>query len=297
MIIFVYMPIILEKEFERGSGLRAHGSPYQHGMVKRNIMSGGSPILHRLSEDILTANVFGILKNLDLSIWLKPFLAKFWNLEDYPSLFSHDNFDLYDANFHLWRELGVPERQKGHEEGSTQVDLLIELPKSIISCEIKFRDELSSHITTDIPNDEKERPGVPSEYQWDQVIRNLERGYVYTKQYYPEKEFFLLILSMGEENEKMAFYSKYKNNPEVIKKQIEYPIRWKNHTERDKVFTPESYHQLSKNMAWSTWEDFVEVLEDARFENYVEKRFQYDDSDYIRSKIRLNDEARKKGTI
>ena len=70
------MKIILEREFEREGGLKAHGRRYsREGQVKRHITSGGRMILHRQSEDILTSNVFGILEKLDPVIWIKPLLT------------------------------------------------------------------------------------------------------------------------------------------------------------------------------------------------------------------------------
>lgn len=57
------MTILLEMSSCK-DGLRAH--PIKDLYVP----SGNSKIVHVLSEDVLTANVFGFLKNLDPSVWL-----------------------------------------------------------------------------------------------------------------------------------------------------------------------------------------------------------------------------------
>jgi hypothetical protein len=49
------------------SGFRAHP------IRDRWIFSGNSKILHVASEDILTSNVFGVLRNLDPRVWLVSF--------------------------------------------------------------------------------------------------------------------------------------------------------------------------------------------------------------------------------
>lgn len=60
----------------------------------------------------------------------------------------------------------------------------------------------------------KNRPRVPDlTLRWDQVICNLERGYIYTKDNYPNKMFLLFILAMEEESKRTPFLSRYKGHP------------------------------------------------------------------------------------
>lgn len=156
------MTFVLEREFERKGGLRAHGSPYDsEGRPRRHIRSGGRIILHRLSEDILTSNVFGVLEKFEPRIWLKPLLAKCFQPDRFSELFDDDNYKRDNVKFLFWHELGRPKRPKGHEEGSTQVDLFVEMLKATISFEVKFQAELSRNITTDIADPERNRSGVP----------------------------------------------------------------------------------------------------------------------------------------
>ena len=105
------MTFILEREFDRKGGLRAHGSKYtKDGRVKRHIKSGRQIILHRLSEDIMTSNVFGILEKLDPKLWLKPLLLKYFYSREFPELISDSNYEIDAIQYHFWCELGKPKR-------------------------------------------------------------------------------------------------------------------------------------------------------------------------------------------
>ena len=290
------MTIILEREFEREGGLKAHGRRYsREGKVKRYITSGGRTILHRQSEDILTSNVFGILEKLDPAIWLKPLLTNHFDSHTFPELLSDVNYDREKIKFYFWHELGSPKRPKGHEEGSTQVDLLIEMPESVISFEIKLSAEISPEITSDKKDPMKNRLGVPNpSLRWDQIIRNLERGYIYTRNKFPGKKFLLFILAMEKESEKTPFYSRYKNNPTEVQKQIESGYRWEE-ADIHQYFSESIYQTLSKSLAWMTWGTFNEILEKVIFQTKVENDFKEEVVNYIRNKINLHNEVKMVG--
>ena len=291
------MTIIIEREFEREGGLRAHGSKNSRdGRVHRHIKSGNQIILHRLSEDILTSNVFGILEKLEPIKWLKSILAQSYNSIQFPEIRLDSNYHGDKIKFFFWHELGRPKRPKGYEEGSTQVDLLMVMPYTVVSFEIKLNSELSPEITTDKEDPMKKRPGVPDPtLRWDQVIRNLERGYVYTKDNYPDKTFLFFILAMEEESMRTSFYSRYKGHPEEIKRQIESGYRW-NVEDIPKYFNDVTYQILSQSLAWMTWTELAEILEEIKFQTTVENSFKDEVTDYIHTKVALYEEAKSKGT-
>ena len=290
------MTFVLEREFEREDGLRAHGSKYtKDDRVKRHIKSGGQIILHRLSEDIMTSNVFGVLEKLEPIKWLKPLLSNYFPSPQLLRILSDSNYDRDKIQFHFWHELGRPKRPKGHEEGSTQVDLLVVMPQTVVSFEIKLSAELFPEISTDKEDPMKKRTRVPDPtLRWDQVIRNLERGYVYTKNNYPDKTFLLFILAMEEESKRTPFYSRYKNHPEEIQRQIESGYRW--NVADIKYFNDAMYQILSQSLAWMTWTELAEILEEIKFQTTDENSFKDEVTDYIRRKVALYQEVKNKGT-
>jgi len=288
------MTFILEREFERKDGLRAHGSPYDsEGRPRRHIRSGGKIILHRLSEDILTSNVFGVLEKLEPRIWLKSLLARCFQPDRFSQLFDGENYRRNDIKFLFWHELGRPNRPRGHEEGSTQVDLFVEMPKATVSFEVKFGAELSRNITTDLADLKRNRPGVSdSSLWWDQVIRNLERGYVHTIDNHPGRTFFFIVLSMEKESPRTPFISRYKDHPEQIRRQIESGYRWKSLKEMRRYFNDAVYEKLSRQLAWLTWSEVNEVLTQTRFQNPAEELFRQEVVEYISRKIRIYNEMK-----
>ena len=289
------MTFVLEREFERKGGLRAHGSAYDsEGRPRRHIRSGGKIILHRLSEDILTSNVFWVLEKLEPRIWLKSLLVRCFQPDRFPQLFADENYRRKDIKFLFWHELGRPNRPRGHEEGSTQVDLFVEMPKATISFEVKFGAELSRNITTDLADLKRNRPGVSdSSLRWDQVIRNLERGYVHTIDNYPRRVFFFIVLSMEKENPRTPFLSRYKDHPEQIRRQIESGYRWKSLKEMRRYFNDAVYEKLSRQLAWLTWPEVNEVLAQIRFQTPMEELFRQEIVEYISRKIQIYNEMKK----
>jgi hypothetical protein len=67
-------------------------------------------IVSTTSEDLLTANVFGILKNLDPKIWLRKFLGEVIKGKG----FNRHTFD--NLSFELWKRYRSPANRKYREE-------------------------------------------------------------------------------------------------------------------------------------------------------------------------------------
>ena len=123
---------------------------------KKTASHAGVLILHTRSEDLLTGNVFGILKNLNWSYGLKPFLESVTGNQ-----FSTNEFE--NVEFHFWNR--IPSKRKG--EGSTEVDLIIKSDTTLFFVEAKYGAQASSGTTH-----EKDR---------NQLERNLELGRIYSR--------------------------------------------------------------------------------------------------------------------
>jgi len=288
------MTIILEREFEREGGLRAHGSKYTDGKPSPYIMSGGSSILHRFSEDVLNANVFGILRNLSLERWLRPLLS----LKFQPTIHSelHDDRNFIGSNkfdFQFWKELPIPKRPNGHEEGPTQVDLLLNGVTVNISFELKFDATISPCITTDEPDTSCSREGTPQEYWWDQVIRNIERGHIYTVSRGAGKRFYFSVISMEPPS---LIFTRYVDWTQIRRK-IVNRYRWIDQADAEKYFDEETCKKLTTQIAWYTWQEIYDELARTRFTSDVEERFKIDVLQYLDSKIKLYQEQRDRSAI
>jgi hypothetical protein len=152
---------------------------------------GKTPIIHTKSEDLLTANVFGVLKNLNWRYALKPFLENNTN-----NSISETEFE--DVKFYFWNR--VPTERTG--EGSSEVDLIIELKTMLFFVEAKYGADVSERTTND--------PGR------DQLIRNLDLGRDYRN-------------TLGLDSFHLIFITPHANEPEVaIQYRTEPDFTWTN---------------------------------------------------------------------
>lgn len=275
------MTIKLELEFER-AGFRV----YNRAVVvpekdaPRYIWSGALPILHRLDEHILTANVFGTLEKLDYNIWLRAFLERIFGPENAKELVSTQNLQDPGVKFAFWKELPPPgpgDRPRGREEEPTRVDVLIETPEGNVSIQCRLRGELAKLIETDKPDLDKGRYGTPEASWWDEAIRNIERGYRYS---FP-KRFYLVFLSVEDEK---PIFSQYRS-PEKIKRKIESPYRWTYN--QKKFFNDQTYEALSKRIAWVEWKTLLDVLDAIQFPDKAQNGFRVELVEYLESKTAL----------
>jgi hypothetical protein len=253
------------------SGFRAHP------IRDRWIFSGNSKILHIGSEDILTSNVFGVLRNLDPKVWLISFLenACKFSRPDFSKLFTDDNFSEYEVL--LWQDLDQPPRKL---EGRTQADVFVILRNTAILIECKGFAPLQRFVSTD------DKDGDPRIW-WDQAIRNIVRGFAFVRRHMSDKEFFFIVLSMSDKEETFQQYEKW----DRIRDQIENRIL--KDSELGKVFPKDLINKicskLSQQIRWVKWSDLKDVLERCSYNeegNFKpQSRFCRDLVDYLNLKI------------
>lgn len=130
----------------------------------------GITLLHGDSEDVVLANVFGIIKNLSHSLVLWPWLSA--------TAAIPKNVD-ERASVRFWDSQAMP---VGKEEGSTKVDLVIEGVCVLVFVEVKLGAEASRYTAHD-----PER---------DQLTRNLDVGYSLAATH--NKDFRLVFLTADE---------------------------------------------------------------------------------------------------
>jgi hypothetical protein len=99
-------------------------------------------IVRTTSEDLLTANVFGILKNLDPTIWLRRFLGEAIKGKD----FSRHTFE--NLSFEFWKKYRPP-INRAVREGTSEVDVTLSYKDGVIFIEAKYLAPISQRTTHD----------------------------------------------------------------------------------------------------------------------------------------------------
>jgi len=131
-------------------------------------------IVPTTSEDLLTANVFGILKNLDPKIWLRKFLGEAIRGKD----FSRHTFK--NLSFEFWRKYRPPLNMK-YREGISEVDVTISYKDGIIFIEAKYLAPVNLRTASDPRR--------------DQIIRYLDlAAYHYLNHPDSVKEFYFVLI-------------------------------------------------------------------------------------------------------
>jgi len=266
------MTIVLELKCGT-NGFRAHP------VKGKWIYSGNSRVLHLFSEDILTANVFGVLNNLDPRAWMVSFLEHACNFSraEFSSLYEQNNFDEFTVL--LWQDLDQP---PGTLEGITQADVLIKLRNAAVLIECKGLSSLQARVSTD------ERKDDPKLW-WDQAIRNIVRGYAYTRRHFGYRSFFFVVLSMSKKEETFSQYENWVR----IKEQVERRMG-KDH-DLGGIFPKDSVDdickELSRQIRWVEWSELKEALKNCTFDEgggyKCQSRFRDDLVNYLDFKIGL----------
>jgi hypothetical protein len=119
--------------------------------LRNRLSHAGIPLVHPTSEDVVLADVFGVLKNLSPRVAINPWLE----VTTGDKLITSSG-----RRFSFWQRQHKP---IGSIEGSTEVDLVIESESSLVFVEVKMAAAPSRGTTAD-----PER---------NQLIRNLDVGY------------------------------------------------------------------------------------------------------------------------
>jgi len=160
------------------------------------IYSGNQIVLHTGSEDVLTANVFGIIKNLNHGVWFRNFLCETLHAQI-------PDREFRDLKFYFWKRYPSP-REYNKKEGPSEVDVTLELDSVVFFVEAKYRSGLATGTTYD-----EER---------DQIVRNLDVGLSYSKKL--KKRFFLLIIT--NEDKPPALLTCYRKHPAELARKLPY---------------------------------------------------------------------------
>jgi hypothetical protein len=220
-------------------------------------------IVRTTSEDLLTANVFGILKNLDPNIWLRRFLGEAIKGMD----FSRHTFE--NLSFEFWKRYRPPPNRK-YREGISEVDVTIYFKNCIIFIEAKYLAPVSWRTTSDPRR--------------NQVIRYLDlAAYHYLNHADSVKEFYFVLIIDTEKPPWILTRYRYTHN---LSKGLTNPGFFKP--------TVDISYLLSKGIGWLSWRQLKAILETTReeFRTQVEQKFIKDLISYLEHKIRQGERIR-----
>jgi hypothetical protein len=200
--------------------------------------------------------VFGILKNLDPTIWLRRFLGEAIKGKD----FSKHSFE--NLSFEFWKKYTPPiNREK--KEGISEIDVTIIYKDGVIFIESKYLAPISPRTTHDADR--------------NQIIRYLDLA-SYHHLNYPGgvREFFLILITDTEESPWiLTHYRCSKNLLDELTGPGIFGIR------------KDIFEILTRGIGWISWNQLKDLLKKAKeeFQAQAERRFLDDLIRYLTYKI------------
>ena len=187
-------------------------------------------IVNENSEDLLTANVFQLLRYLLQAIWLPPLLEVIFKGRTFRSINGGK------IRIEFWKKLPSPPGAK-YQEGTPEIDIVIRIGRLIILLECKYRSPVQGELAR--------------EHKRDQILKYLDCG-VYN--YWPESGtpceiLFVLLTDMEEEPEILSQY----RDPEKILAGLTQA--------RPFVDYEDVSRRLARNIGYARWRDLLHILE------------------------------------
>lgn len=213
-------------------------------------------ILRTTSEDILTANVFGILRRLCPSLWLRPLLNAAFRTKRFSWA------DMTNPQVRFWVPVRPPSNRAGIE-GNSEVDALIEFGKTVVFIESKYRAPLSK--------------GTKHDPTRDQLVRLLDVAYssIVTEDFFPRVPY---VIVMGVWPKEPVLVTKYRDSKEVASA-LGHHSRFPEHEEMSQI--------LSKRVGYVSWSGLQSILTKAcTTASHTEQGFLVDVINYIDHRVR-----------
>jgi hypothetical protein len=214
-------------------------------------------IVNENSEDLLTSNVFGLLKYLLPAIWLAPLLELIFKGRTFRSI------DRGKIKVEFWKKLPSPPGVEYHE-GIPEIDIVIRIGHLIVLIECKYRSPVQEELTR--------------EHRRDQILKYLDCGVYH---YWPDSEtpceiLFVLLTDMEDGSQILSQY----RDPERIFAGLTQA--------RPLVDYEDVSKRLAKNIGHARWGDLLRILEnqDAKRLSSIESMIITDLVDYLRYKLK-----------
>jgi hypothetical protein len=212
-------------------------------------------ILRTTSEDAMTANVFGILRRLRPSLWLRPLLNHAFRTKGFRSR------SLAGLDISFWQSVSPP-ATRASIEGSSEVDVMIRARDLAVFVEVKYQAALSTRTTSDESR--------------DQVIRLLDVAFEMTTagQMFTRSPYLLVL---GSSPNEPALVTKYRD-PVKVEEALGHRRRHHDHHAIAAL--------LARRLGYASWSDLVVILEDQIPKaTPTERPFLSDIALYVREKM------------
>jgi hypothetical protein len=247
--------------------LARHGRKAGH-VCHRSYRNGPSCplILRTTSEDAMTANVFGILRWIRPTLWLRPLLNQAFATRKFRTC------SLRDLGFSFWHSVPAP-TAKAAIEGESEIDVLVRSRALAVLIEAKYQAPLASRTAHD-----QER---------NQVIRLLDVAFELTTtgQMFTRTPYVLVLGSAAREPELVTRYRDPVRVEEALSHRRKYPDY--------RVIA----RRLSRSLAYASWTELASIIELAiPRAGALERGLLSDVVSYLRVKmetIHLGSEARR----
>ncbi len=231
-----------------------------------HVRKGNCPLIVRTtSEDLLTANVFGILKNLDPKIWLRRLLGEAIKGKD----FSRHSFE--DLSFEFWKKYRPP-INRAPKEGVSEVDVTLSYKHGVIFIEAKYLAPIASKTTHDSDR--------------NQIIRYLDLA-AYHFLNYPGSvlDFYLVLITDTAEPPRVLTHYLL---PKKLIEDLSGPGLFRNRKDIIDL--------LAKGTGWISWQNLNDILKNIKgeFRTQTERGFLDDLILYLTYKLREAERIRNK---
>lgn len=186
-------------------------------------------ILRQTSEDVLTGNVFGILRRIRPSLWLRPFLNHAFRTKHFRSC------SLAGLNISFWTRV-TPPASRARIEGFTEVDVMIRCRDLVVFVEAKYRAPLST--------------GTEHDGSRDQVIRLLDVAFEMTMagQFYTRRPYVLVLGSAPTEPDLVSRY----RDADTVAEALATRRRFPEHRQIAQL--------LARRIGYATWSDLAKIV-------------------------------------
>lgn len=186
-------------------------------------------VVNEASEDLLTSDVFGLLKYLDPLIWLMPLLKCAFKGRDFSAL------EGMDARIDFWRKFRAPPGTS-LRESTSEIDIVIEIGSILILIECKYLSRL--------------QPEGACGQGRDQIIRYLDvAAFNCIKNTDVMPEIYLILLT-DTKTEPPAL-TRYRDCMQVA-----VGLSRK----RPYINYEQVSRMLARNIGWVTWADLLHIL-------------------------------------
>lgn len=212
-------------------------------------------IVRRTSEDVLTANVFGILRRIRPSLWLRPLLNHAFRTKRFLSS------SLAGLDFSFWQPIPPP-ASRAHIEGSTEVDVMISARDMVVFVEAKYRARLSIRTKHDDSRDQTIRL-LDVAFEWTTT------GHIFTRRPY--------LLVVGAAKTEPGVVSRYRD-PAAVAHALGHRRRYADYKAVAKL--------LSGRVGYVSWLDVANIIQEHSLRAMKTERLFLDDVvAYIRAKM------------